>query len=321
MDHGRISDDIARGLKELRARILASKIPSASLDETVNIATWNIREFGRKRRSKAAIHYIAEVLDQFDVISVVEVRDNLSDLERVLSILGPPWKVVFSDFNRDAGGNRERIAYIYDSRAVTFTGLAAEANPPQRKVDGEYVSILSWWRSPFMASFRAGHFAFILLSAHIRWGANAGARVAPLKQLAKWVSDRRRERYVKDKDIIVLGDFNIPSRSNATFKAITSYGLEVAPGLLKPDFGTNLAQNKRYDQILHYPMHPSLYRTAQGRYRAPAGVLDFYAGDHRPLFPELNKTKFTYQMSDHLPLWMQLNVGNRDLLLDEQLNG
>ena len=45
------------------------------------MATWNIREFGRRKRMAASIHYIAEILNQFDLIAVTEVRDNLKDLE------------------------------------------------------------------------------------------------------------------------------------------------------------------------------------------------------------------------------------------------
>jgi hypothetical protein len=104
---GPISKEIAKGLKELQARISASNIPSSKLDETVNIATWNIREFGKKRRSEGAIHYIAEILGQFDVISIIELRDNLTDLGRVLKILGPYWRAVYSDAIVDPGGNRE----------------------------------------------------------------------------------------------------------------------------------------------------------------------------------------------------------------------
>ena len=101
MHHGKISKEIARGLVALRKRIDAAKIPSSKLDETLNIATWNIREFGKKRRTEAAIHYIAEILGQFDLIGVVEVRDNLDDLSRALKILGPYWRAVYSDMIPD----------------------------------------------------------------------------------------------------------------------------------------------------------------------------------------------------------------------------
>ena len=116
MFHGNVSKEIAKGLLELKERIELAKIPSSKLDETINVATWNIREFGKKRRSEAAVHYIAEILGQFDIIGVVELRDNLNDLKRVLNILGPYWRAIYSDMILDAGGTRERIAYVYDQR-------------------------------------------------------------------------------------------------------------------------------------------------------------------------------------------------------------
>lgn len=82
MHHGEIAKPIADGLIELRKRIAQGGIPSSKLDETLNLATWNIREFGRKPRSDAALHYIAEILGQFDLIGIVELRDNLADLEK-----------------------------------------------------------------------------------------------------------------------------------------------------------------------------------------------------------------------------------------------
>ncbi len=318
MHHGRISRETARGLKELRKRIERADIPSSKLDETINLATWNIREFGRKRRMKASLHYIAEILGQFDLIAVTEVRDNLSDLAEVLGILGPYWKAVYSDFIRDAGGNRERVAYVYDKRAVAFTGLAAEADAPRKKVrnTGEYVSQFSWWRSPYIASFRAGNFDFVLLTAHIRWGSGNKARIRPLKLLAEWVDRRRRDKHVVDKDIIVMGDFNIPRVDDELFKAVTGNGLRIPEALRGLDHGSNLAGNKRYDQILHYPVHSKCFTDK-------AGVLDFYTGGIARLYPgaSLDRNRFTYELSDHLPLWVQLDTDIAEERLDQLLRG
>jgi hypothetical protein len=47
------------------------------------------------------------------------------------------------------------------------------------------------------------------------------------------------------------------------------------------------------------------------------GVLDFYASDHKPLFLDLTKEEFTYQMSDHLPLWIQINTDIDGIVLDQ----
>ncbi len=133
MHHGQITTEIAQGLRGLRQRIAAAAIPSSKLDETLTLATWNIRDFGKRPRLDASIHFIAEILGQFDLIAVTEVRDNLGDLSRVLDILGPYWRVVYSDYIQDAGGNRERMAYVYDRRAVVFTGMAAEPDAPRKK--------------------------------------------------------------------------------------------------------------------------------------------------------------------------------------------
>lgn len=310
MFHGTITAEIAQGLKVLRERIEASTIPSSKLDETLNIATWNIREFGKVRRSEAAIHYIAEILGQFDLISLVELRDDITDLGRVLKILGPYWRVVYSDMIPDAGGNRERLAFLYDKRAVAFTGMAANVNPPRKKSGSEYVPEFTWWRSPYMASFSAGNFDFLVLVTHIRWGDKQADRIPELRSLAEWVDLKRRQETSEDKDILVMGDFNIPSNKGALFEAITSKGLAIPKALQKLQFGTDLAKGKRYDQILHYPIYPENFTNV-------GGILDFYQGDSESLFPGLSKDRFTFQLSDHLPLWMQLHTDIQSQQLDQ----
>ena len=307
MNHGKISPEIAKGLKVLRLRIDKANIPSSKLDETLNIATWNIREFGKKARSEAAIHYIAEILGQFDLVSIAELRDNLNDLGRVLNILGPYWRAIYSDALDDPGGNDERIGFIYDKRAVAFTGFAATANAPRTKVGELFLPKFDWWREPFMASFSAGNFDFVLLAAHAQWGTPAG-RVVELKSLADWVDLKKKEKTCEDKDLIVVGDFNIDTPDQLA--ALTSKGLQMPTALKGKTYGTNLAQDKRYDQILHYPDYPQNFSNQ-------AGVVDFYSGGTKDLFPDLDKTAFTFQMSDHLPLWMQINTDIEGEKLDE----
>jgi endonuclease/exonuclease/phosphatase family metal-dependent hydrolase len=318
MIHNNINKQIAEGVKELRKRIDDAKIPPSKLDETLNIASWNIREFGKNERKPAAIHYIAEILSQFDLITIVEVRDNLADLYMVMEILGNNYKVMFSDFNTDSAGNRERLAFLYDIRAVTFTGLAAESDPyrTKDKTTGQYVSDVDWWRSPYMASFRSGNFDFILLAAHIRWGDNPASRIPELQKLAEWVDNRSSEKYTIDKDIIVVGDFNTPKLDDALFKALAGKGL-TTPKKLREARGTDLAQTKHYDHILHNPRYTKSFKDE-------GGVLDFYKKDWQALFPAsdytgMNQADFTFQMSDHLPVWVQINTWIDDEQLDQFL--
>jgi endonuclease/exonuclease/phosphatase family metal-dependent hydrolase len=312
MHHGNVPKEVAKGLMVLRQRIRAAEIPSSKLDETLNIATWNIREFGRRARDDAAIHYIAEILGQFDVIGIVELRDNLSDLHRALEILGPYWRAVYSDMIPDPGGNRERVAYIYDKRAVVFTGFAATGTPPRVKKGTEYLPEQSWWRPPYVASWKAGNFDFLTVTAHVRWGSSRAKRQEELALLANWIDAKRTERFAVDKDILVMGDFNI--ENDEMLATITRKGLRLPRALVGKDLGSNLAKNKRYDQILHYPTYPENFTNA-------GGVLDYYVGDHKPLFPKLTKTAFTYQLSDHLPLWLQINTAIDDFKLEQIIGG
>jgi endonuclease/exonuclease/phosphatase family metal-dependent hydrolase len=158
-----------------------------------------------------------------------------------------------------------------------------------------------------MASFSAGSFDFVLLAAHAQWGTPAG-RMVELQSLADWVDLKRKEKTCEDKDLIIVGDFNIETPGQLA--ALTGKGLQMPTALKDKSFGTNLAQDKRYDQILHFAGYPENFSNQ-------AGVVDFYAGSSKELFPDLDKTAFTFQMSDHLPLWMQINTDIEGEMLDE----
>lgn len=311
MHHGPVSPEIAQGLKALKKRIADAGIPPSKLDETINVAVWNIREFGKKARSKPALHYIAEILGQFDLIAIVELRDRLDDLAEVMVYLGETWDVVYCDWMGDAGGNRERVAYLYDRRSVSFNGLAAEIDAPRAKQETEYLAAQSFWRAPYLCSFRAGNFDFLAIAMHARWGDDLEGRRAELQLLAEWIKTRFADKYAEDTDLLVMGDFNVPDLGDKFFQALTSGGLVLPKQLEKIKLkdrvigGTNLEQERRYDQILHLPTFPANAITA-------AGSLDFFVSDAsiEQLFPgkKMTRTEFTFQMSDHLPLWVQLKV-------------
>lgn len=311
MHHGKVSPEIAKGLLALRKRIDAAKIPPSKLDETINVAVWNVREFGKVKRTDAALHYIAEIIGQFDLVALVELRDNLEDLGCALKYLGRYWDVVYSDWMDDGGGNDERVAFVYDRRAVTFNGLAAEADAPRKKDGSEYLSTQSFWRAPYLCSFRAGNFDFVALATHTRWGSSIAGRQAELQLLADWIDLHFKSKYAEDHDLIVMGDFNVPKMGDALFEALTSRGLKVPKPLMTLKVGdrvvegTNLERDARYDQILHRATVPDNFCNA-------GGALDFFIDDAHidELFPGAGYTrrKFTYQMSDHLPLWIQMKV-------------
>src|ERR1044072_936247 len=302
MHHGDVSPEIAKGLLNLKARIKAAKIPASKLDETANIAVWNVREFGKVHRTLPALHYIAEILGQFDLIGLVELRDDLSDMAKVMTFLGPTWRIVYSDWFDDAGGNSERTAFLFDKRNITFNGLAAEVDAPRTKELQEYLASSSFWRAPYMCSFRSGNFDFITIAMHARWGDSIDAREAELKLLSDWIEKRFKDKFVEDTDLIVMGDFNIPKVDDDLFKALTtSSGLKIPNQLKKLKSGdqgiggSNLGKNFRYDQILHRATVPENF--CKG-----GGVLDFFIDDAHinVLFSgkDYTRQEVTYQIAE-----------------------
>ena len=320
MHHGHVSPQIASGLLALRRRIAAARIPPSKLDESINIAVWNIREFGKAPRTDSALHYIAEILGQFDLVGLVELRDDLTDLGCVMRYLGPSWNIVYSDWMEDPGGNDERVGFLFDKRAVSFNGLAAEVDAPRSKKESEFLASQSFWRAPYMCSFRAGNFDFIAVATHARWGDSVPKRRAELQLLADWIDVRFKSKYVEDHDLIVMGDFNTPKTTDSLFKALTSRGLQIPAALVNLKAGdrviggSNLNKNARYDQILHLP-------TMANRFSNRGGTLDFSGDDVqiRKLFPveRLTREQFTFQLSDHFPVWIQVNTDIDGQRLDQ----
>ena len=320
MHHGDVSPEIAAGLLALKKRIDDSEITSSKLDESINVAVWNIREFGKVHRTEAAIHYIAEILGQFDLVALVELRDDLTDLWRAMVYLGDSWRVVFSDWQDDSGGNNERIAFLFDRRAVTHYGLAAEIDAPRTKKTKEYLATQSFWRSPYLCSFRAGNFDFLAIATHARWGDSLPARQAELQLLSDWIEKRFTDKFAEDHDLLVMGDFNTPKLNDKLFKALTSHGLKIPKPLEKLKVGqrviggSNLAGDARYDQILHRP-------TTIDNQIVAGGALDFFISDAHinELFPgkKYTREKFTYQLSDHLPVWVQVKTDIEGMRLDQ----
>jgi endonuclease/exonuclease/phosphatase family metal-dependent hydrolase len=317
MYYNDLDQETAAGLKELQRRIATHSLPDSALDKTLKIATWNIREFGNPghKRKKKSLYYIAEILSQFDLIGVVELRKDVGEMSEVLRLMGPSWDIIYSDYIEDAGGNKERVGFVFDKRACVFTGLAGNANEPRKKKGSEYlIAGDSWWRKPFMAGFRSGNFDFVVITTHIRWGSMETDRAKELALLADYVYARTIKDATIDRDVIVMGDFNIPSLQSPLYKAVTKRGL-IMPQSLAGVHGSNLAKDKRYDQILYNPVYTKSFADA-------GGVIDFFKTGWGALYPEAKSQKdpkFTFQLSDHLPLWTMINTDNDGEQLDQVL--
>ncbi|MBC2604927.1 endonuclease/exonuclease/phosphatase family protein [Pelagicoccus albus] len=316
------------------------EIPDKTTDSNLLVATWNIRDFDKPaygERSDEAIYYIAEIISRFDIVAIQEVYRDLKALNRVLSILGPFWKPLISDTTEGRQGNNERMVYLYDSRKVSFGGLAGELVLPDVKAeDGTQRPASQIWRTPYICGFKAGWSNFMLCSAHILWGREPSRggiepadRIEEIRKIAKFLKKRTQDPTAWSRNLILLGDFNIfSSNENGAFGELTKTGGFTIPDSHR-EFVTNAAQNRCYDQIAFRIQKDRLDWTGR------AGVFDYfkhiYTEADQALYIEqmgeayLRNTRGkirdekgqaryyktywrTHQMSDHLPLWAELKI-------------
>jgi endonuclease/exonuclease/phosphatase family metal-dependent hydrolase len=322
------------GLQRLRAA-LAAEIPPRTATSTLLLATWNLREFDAARlgpRSAECFHYIAEIVSRFDLVAIQEVRESLFALQHLVRLLGPGWDYLVTDVTLGRSGNAERMAYVYDRSKVSFEGLAAELVLP-RPEGADAAEPRQLARSPYIAAFRAGWAYLTLVMVHIYYGDDVAIeprRLQEITDLARTIARAApkfsgapvyaHDAKPKRDNLILLGDFNIFDRSDATMAAITDAGFVVPPALQSIP-GSNVAKNKHYDQIAYLQRLAALQPTGR------AGVFDFfeqvyreadaaaYEGERAARPGRSFRDWRSYRMSDHLPMWAEFGIDDADAYL------
>jgi endonuclease/exonuclease/phosphatase family metal-dependent hydrolase len=252
------------------------------------------------------------------LVAVQEVNRDLAALQRVMSLLGHDWDYLVTDTTEGSGGNEERIAFVFDRRRVRFRNVAGEVVLPKpRPADHD---TLQFARTPFVVAFQAGWFKFNLCSVHIYFGAASGAklqrRVDEIRNLARFFA-KRQDR--EGEDYILLGDFNIVSPEHKTMEALEDEGF-VVPENLKTA-RSNLGGDKHYDQIALKVKQRQLEIGASGVFAFAISIFRDSADDlaaYHDLMPEDKRGSDaqgyyadkwrSWQISDHLPMWVQLKV-------------
>lgn len=107
-------------------------VPSKDSDATLLLATWNLRDFGRKgargygERKLEALYYIAAFISAFDLVAIQEVNDDLDLFNDLRGILGRDWDFIATDTSPGKPGNDERMVFLFDTRKVRFRSIAGE---------------------------------------------------------------------------------------------------------------------------------------------------------------------------------------------------
>ncbi|HUV35946.1 MAG TPA: endonuclease/exonuclease/phosphatase family protein [Patescibacteria group bacterium] len=331
---------IAQRLIAVKDALEADEGVPPKSEDTLLIATWNIREFDSPsygERGIEPLYYIAEIISHFDLVAVQEVRENLKALDTVKGMLGGWWKYIATDVTEGAQGNRERMAFLFDSRKVVFGNIAGEVVIPpfEKKSKGKktvYDPARQLYRTPFLCGFKASWAKFMLCTVHILYGESAPedpARVEEIRRIATFLAGRAEEKSSWSNNMILMGDFNIFSPGDVTMQEILKAGFTV-PAELQNLPQTNTGKESRhYDQIAFIPKTRVLQSTGR------AGVFNYFNtvyrdGDEGIYSEEMGgaylktskgvqrsesgRSQYyrtywrTYQMSDHLPMWVELKT-------------
>lgn len=296
----------------LRAHKAARGIP----DKTANsllVATWNIANLGTQDREPRHYKVLAEILRWFDLIAIQEVKGDLAGLESLCKALGAPFRMVFTDI----AGNNERLAFLFDGNKVKALELVGElalepTDLKHVKLPGITRKFEGFDRNPFLQSFRAGTFEFVLTNVHLYFGSEAQEHIERRQletfALARWAKQQTKSKLAYEDDVILLGDFNLPKmdENDPIYSVLMKHGLRLTKhateigATLKSAATGSAKEVNHYDQIAFFPK-------LGAHYTDTGGVFDFDAVIFKKLWDTQTPAKFNqyvrYYISDHRPLW------------------
>jgi len=294
----------------LRSHKGMRNIPDKS-NSAMLAASWNLTNFGEQKRSDNDLKLMAEVISWFDFIAIQEVKDNLTDLHRLMAFLPGSYDSVVSD----PGGNKERAGFIYDTAKVRRLDLAGEvAVPPSDhrhiRVQGVSGSFTGFDRNPHLVGFQAGNLKFTAVSVHLFFGSESyrdeDRRSLEAYAVARWADLRMKSNHAYTDNVLLMGDFNLPKRKlgNKIHDALTKRGLILPDHSSK--IGSNLKGDKDYDQI---GFHKGGMKDAFKAGGEVGGVFDFDADpffkDAWQVSEDYFKSVIKYHIADHRPIWFR----------------
>ena len=285
-------------------------IPAKAADRLL-VATWNVANLGVQERREKDYLLIAEIVSWFDLVAMQEVNNDLSGLRAIHRHLPRSFRLLFSD----AAGNEERMAFIYDSDKVTLLEEVGEvAIPPSDindiRLPGITQAFEGFDRNPYLAGFSSDSFVYVLVNVHLYFGSESAIsmnrRRLETYAVARWADLRRQSPYAYSRDIIALGDFNLPKAEpgDPIFEALTRRGLHLPEH--STQIGSTIETDSHYDQVAFFPGE------TQQEFTGNLGVFDFDGALFRTLWEARTPREFfayvRYYVSDHRPLWAEFRL-------------
>lgn len=307
---------------------LDGQIPARRYQRNLLMANWTLRRFGglgRERYLPESLYLMAQIISAFDLVALQEVYRDLDQLKRLLEILGPDWGYLATDIAPGSAGNNERFAFLFYKPRVAFGNISSNLTLPQDSVQLA--------RPPLLSVFRSGNWEFEVCTTHIHYGgARADQHAKRLNEIRQLLQHLRWRARGHATDLFLLGDFQVERRDSEVHKALVEGGVQIPDSVLQPASalserfysligylndgrsipltagGCSGGVFRTFDYALRDEDLGAYARTSAYRHmQANRTSADRSDGDHKVRLRRFRQWR-TYYLSDHLPLWIELDV-------------
>jgi len=201
----------------------------------VRIAFWNIRIFSNGSRDDEELQQICDVLKDYDMIAIAELRDE-EVLQRAVAMLEDMGKTYAYEISSEVGrGVKERYAFLYEIEDFEVAVIGEVFPDP----NDDFI------REPYYATFKAGEFDFTIINIHVIWGSTLEGRRAEIRKLDDVYSAIQAEDE-NEQDVMLVGDFNRPP-DDGSFDELRC--IEYMTCLFMPPAASNIVDTNLYDNI------------------------------------------------------------------------
>ncbi|RKS53774.1 endonuclease/exonuclease/phosphatase family protein [Gillisia mitskevichiae] len=250
----------------------------------VKISSWNLQNFG-KTKSESEINFVADVLNEFDVVALQEIVAGYGGVQAVAKLAdalnrkGSKWGYVISEPTQSTPYATERYAYLWKTSKVKQKGKGWLEPHYRDEID----------REPYMLDFIYNGQPFTLVNFHA---------------IPKKKQPETEIKYFKflpgkypDKNLIFLGDFNVP-QSHTVFNPLKKIGylplLENQKTTMKMECVGEECLASEYDNIFFNSKKINLLNF---------GVVLIYKS-----FPNMQAVR---RISDHIPVWAEFEFSSK----------
>ena len=266
--------------------------------DCVRIGSWNIAWLGSEKREQlsdtATINSMANLIANewsIDLISLEEINTSIDGDVRGEHYSTQQWKELRTALQKKGyrtqvgnSGNAQRIVLAWRKPVEELQPASDMEIPDSYRVDDYCRS--SNLRKPLTGLFRAGQFDFWAVGLHLKssYGGKIFCSNAVRSMQAYYISKKIVELEKKDKDILLIGDFNATSK-HESLQVLREKGFVVAA------LSTKGKHSNVIDHIMINPANTTEWKN-----------------NSAVLYKPENREQFKKRYSDHTPVWSDFST-------------